>query len=183
MPVLHAEAVGDLTEHDKAEPFIKVSGVNVRVDHGVELHEGKAVRFGLDKAILHQRLTEMLSALAAFHHVARVSDVAASSDVVRMQDIKPHDAPRVILRNGRIGLRGEEALAAFHREALLLRKRLAVLNDLISKAHHFRHVALTIVSDKHINSSSSFQIFQKFIRLVPRVENEHRFVRVFFKQI
>lgn len=97
MPVLHAKTTGDRTELVKADPLIQMPCVHIRSNDRIKLQDAKAQLMGFRDAVFHKHLSDMQSPACGSYRIAGVRDMAASADIVRVQDIKPQDFPCLLL--------------------------------------------------------------------------------------
>ena len=142
MAVLHAEAAGDGAELDEAQTLIQVARMRVAGDDSVELQHAEAVRPALPQAVGHERFARVQAARGALDRVAGVADMAAATDIVRVQDIEPdHLSARFFDGDRAVCLRGEKLRAGGLVQQLLLREGHAVLHDLIPNTDHRRQIA------------------------------------------
>ena len=86
--------------------------VRVERDDRVELHDAETERLCLRKRVFHKRLADMPAARRALHGIARVRNMAAAADVVRVQDVKPEYFAALVHGDAGMALRGEKRRAA-----------------------------------------------------------------------
>ncbi len=130
--VRQAEPARDDAQLHKAQLAVqRERGLVVR-HHSVELQNAKAERFGLGHAVPHERLADVPPAQGARDRVARVADMPAAADVVRVQDIEPDDRASLrVARKAGERLGGEKRVSALRVQQLGLREGHAVRDDLV----------------------------------------------------
>ena len=101
--VLHPKAVRDHAQLHKAEPLVQMTGVDIAFHHGVELQDAKAEPLGVDQTVLHQLLTDMLTAAVLADGIAGVADMTAPTDVVWVKNIQA-DNPFAVIGYAAIAL-------------------------------------------------------------------------------
>ncbi len=145
--VLHAEALRYGAKLHKSEALVKVAGMDIALHHGIELQNTEAVELCLLKAVKHQLLTDMEPARPGSDRVACIADMAASSDIVGMENIQTEDFA-VFFGDAGIALGSEKTSAAFGGKELLLRKRGSFLDYLVPDPDQIDHVRRIILSDQ-----------------------------------
>ena len=95
MAVRHEKAARDDAELLEAEPAVKMERARVGRDDRIELEDAVAERLSLRHAVPHELFADMPAAHAVLHRIARVADMAAAADVVRMQDVQTDDLARL----------------------------------------------------------------------------------------
>ena len=120
--------------------------VDVRCDDGVELQSAEAAGGKARDAVEHELFANVPAARAAGYSVARVCDVAAAADVVRVENVQPEN---FIALHGDSGgrLLREKFAAGLRRQLRLLRVGDAVADDLVPDAYHIRKVRLPVQTD------------------------------------
>ena len=93
MPIPHAKASGDHSKRREAKALIQMPCVDVRAHDSIELHDPEALLPRTLHRIKHKALSDMKAAEGPGHGKAAVADMAASANVVRMEDIEPGDHP------------------------------------------------------------------------------------------
>lgn len=151
MTVLHTKSVRDNTGLRKSDTFVKVAGVNIALNHGVELKNAKPERFCRFDTVKHRLFSDMPASALTAYGVACVADMAAAADIIRVEYIQAVYFP-VINGNGAFALSGKKFRTAFHIERLLLWKSYTVLNDLVPYPYHIRQIARCVFSDRHFYS-------------------------------
>ena len=104
-------------------------GMHVRGNHCVELQDSVAKLRRLPHRILYQKFSYMTAATIPPDSIARICDMATSSDIVGVQDVDADDLMVHKSHGGILSLK--ERFSLIHRETLLLRKSLPVLHNLI----------------------------------------------------
>ena len=110
--VLHPEAAGDGSEQSEAKPFIQVTGVNIVLHNGVELQEPEMELRGLHETVGYPLFTDMLAPTHGIHGIAGICNMAAPTNVVGVENVKPHD-PAVRDGDAAAALGGKEGTPAF----------------------------------------------------------------------
>ena len=147
MPVFHTKPLGDSPQLRKTEPFVQVSCMYIRRNNCIKLQNRKAVFAPLFNTIQYQFFSNMQSSSMRTHRVTRITDMAASSDIVRVQDIKSVNIPCVgICCDARIGLLRKKDCAAFKRQEFILRKGISLLNDFIPDFYHRAQIFFFILA-------------------------------------
>ena len=103
MTVLHPEAAGYRTELLKAQALIKMAGMRIALYYGVKLQDFIAELCALLHAVKNELFADMKAADLGIYSIACIADVAASSYVVRVEDVKTDDLS-VIVSNSCIAL-------------------------------------------------------------------------------
>ena len=148
MAVRHEKAARDDAELLEAEPSVKMERTRVGRDDRIELEDAVAERLSLRHAVPHELFADMPAAHAVLHRIARVADMAAASDVVRMQDVQTDDLARLcVLRKAGERLRPEEAVRILLRQLLPLRKGHAAAHDLVPYRSGRGCVVCPVLSD------------------------------------
>ena len=91
MAVFHMKTAGDSSDSYKTKLFINMDSWVVCCNNGVELHKLKAKFCGFFKGMCNDGFADVFSAAIGFYSIARVCNMAASSDVVRMKNIKSNN--------------------------------------------------------------------------------------------
>ena len=87
MSVFHSESLWDRSQLNKADPLVQMSCVKIGFHHRIELQHLEAERFRSLHTVQNQLFTDMQPSAAGSHGVARVADMSASADVVRVKDV------------------------------------------------------------------------------------------------
>ena len=74
------------TELCEAKPLVEVPRMDVAFDDGVELENSEPVFLRLCKAVKDEFLADVPPTAFRADGIARVADVSAASDIVRMED-------------------------------------------------------------------------------------------------
>ena len=135
MPILHPESTGNRTKLYKTKPLIQMAGMNIALDHSIELEDSKAMLRGLFQAVQNQFLSDVKSAAGRCYGIARVADMAATPDIVRMQDIEADDMA-FFLGHAAVGLSSEKSRSCLLSQRFLLRKRNAILYHFVPNGDH-----------------------------------------------
>lgn len=85
--VLHPKAFRDNAELREADPLIQMSGVDIALDNSVELQDLKADFLCLRYTVKHELFADMLTSAFGADRVARVGDMPAPPDIVRVQNV------------------------------------------------------------------------------------------------
>ena len=87
MSVLHSESAGNCPKLFEAKAFVKMSCVYVGFHDSIELQNSETQSPPLFQTIKDKLLTYMLSSNSGWDCIACVADMAASADIIGMQDI------------------------------------------------------------------------------------------------
>ena len=112
MAVFHQKAAGNCAELHKPESFVKMAGMGIAFNDGIELKNAEAVNICLVQAVLHQLFADVLSSQIASYAIGRVADMPASADVVGMKNIETVNSVP-LAGDRRMGLGAEKQAAAF----------------------------------------------------------------------
>ena len=130
MSVLHMESAGNCSNANKPKLFIKMESRMVCGNNRVELHKFKTKLRGFFKRMGNYCFTDMSVAKVCSYSIACVCNMAASSDVVGMQNIKTDGFAGICIKSdsGEI-LRFKKLFCFFYRKGFELRKSDAVFNN------------------------------------------------------
>ena len=99
----------------------------------------------------------MLSPAGGVDRIARIGNVPAPADIVRVENIKP-DNRSVVICHTTVRLCGKECPAAFLVEKLQLRKGNALFDNFIPNMYHGGYIIFTVLSDFHNASLNRFKL-------------------------
>ena len=103
--VLHAESLRDDAQLYEAQTLVEVAGMDIGSHHGIELHNTKAMSLTLYETIGYQLFADMETSVIPADCVAGITDVAAATDIIWMQNIETTDLSGIdILSYGIVGL-------------------------------------------------------------------------------
>ena len=134
--VFQQKAPRNGSEAGEAQLFIQAESRCIALHDGIELEYAKIQFPGLLHTVSHQRFADMQSARFAVDGVAGITDMPASSYIVRMQNIQPQHVSGISVKGkaGK-GLAAEKSVAGVFRQTLFLRKGCSFLNNLIPYAY------------------------------------------------
>ena len=133
--------------------------MGVICNHCIELHNTKAIFLRLCKAVKNQFLADVFTPDFSSYCIAGITDMAASSYIVRMQDIETDNFIVVsVYCNSCISLFFEKSISCFFCQVLFLRKCYTVLYYLIPYCNGCCYVFCLIFSDYNIYSCPPFSI-------------------------
>ncbi len=151
--VVHAEALLDGSQLDKAQPLIQVPGMDIGGHHCVELQHAKAMSFALSQAILHQLLTDMQAAAGGAHRIAGVADMPAPPHIVGMQDVQAvYGAGIGIFHHTAVGLSGKKDGAGGFVQTILLREGDTLLHHRVPDSDHRGQIGLCVSAHLDIHA-------------------------------
>ena len=164
MSVLHTEALRDHTKLDKSKSFIKMSCMDIAGHNRIKLQDTKTMLFSPDQAIGYQLFANMKSSGISAYRIAGVTDMTASSDIIRMKDVKSVNfSAFCIYCCSCIGLFCKKSFSCLFVKAFFLGKSHTVFYNLIPDPDQIRKIFFFVFSYCNIHddllylSSSTFR--------------------------
>ena len=89
VPVFEQEAFGNHAELRKAKLFVQLQCRCVCRDDRIELQNSKADFLCFNKTIFHEKFADVLAALVFLDRIARIRNMPAAPDIVRVENVQP----------------------------------------------------------------------------------------------
>ena len=130
--VLEQEPLGNHSKLRKSEFLVEFECRRICRNNRIELQNPKADFLGLREAILYEKFSDMLTALVLLDRIARIRNMSAAPDIVRVENVQPdHLAGVRINSDARERLRLEKGVTRLRVKRIFLRERDSVFDDIV----------------------------------------------------
>ena len=131
----------------------------------IKLHNCKALFLCLPQTVPYKLFTNMQPSAISRDCIACICNMAASANIIRMQNIQPQYFSGLhLLRNTTIGLLCKKSCTCLRIQTVLLWKCNSILNNLFSDVCHLCNVFFRILSDDYFSQSSLLLSFNPHYR-------------------
>lgn len=175
MSILHTEPLRDHAKLGKSKSLIKMSCRNIAGHNRIKLQDTKTMLFSPGQTVGYQLFSNVKSSGISAYRIAGVTDMTASSDIIRMKDVKSvnFSAFRIYCCSC-LGLFCKKSFSCLFVKAFFLWKSHTVFYNLIPYPDQIRKIFFFVFSYGNIHDDLllylSSSTFRPFLRITPSSE-------------
>ena len=175
MSILHTEPLRDHAKLGKSKSLIKMSCRNIAGHNRIKLQDTKTMLFSPGQTVGYQLFFNVKSSGISAYRIAGVTDMTASSDIIRMKNVKSvnFSAFRIYCCSC-IGLLCKKSFSCLFVKAFFLWKSHTVFYNLIPYPDQIRKIFFFVFSYCNIHDDLllylSSSTFRPFLRITPSSE-------------